>query len=307
MVNYRNGIYYLLKPIIPRMLQLFARRVLIKYQLVKYSNVWPIDERAGGEPSGWRGWPDGKRFALVLTHDVDTAEGQRKCLDLMRLDENLGFRSSFNFVPLRYRVCPEILETLRTRGFEVGVHGLYHDGMYYLSRRIFSKRVARINIFLKKWQAVGYRAPSMNHRLDWFHDLEIEYDASTFDTDPFEPHAVGAGTIFPYFVRDPVLQKGFIELPYTLPQDFTLFILMRNKNIDIWKQKLDWIVERGGMVLINTHPDYMDISEMHPLETYSAQFYELFLNYVKDKYAGQYWHALPREVARFWKSTYSLD
>ncbi len=307
MNNYRNEIYYLLKPLIPRRLQLCARRLLIQYQLVKYRNIWPIDEGGGREPAGWRGWPDGKRFALVLTHDVDTAEGQSRCLDLMKLDADQGFRSSFNFVPLRYSVSPELLGTLRTNGFEVGVHGLYHDGKYYLSRGIFSKRAARINDFLKEWQAVGYRAPAMYHRLEWFHELEIEYDASTFDTDPFEPHAVGARTIFPFFVKDRDTQRGFVELPYTLPQDFSLFILMRNDNIEIWKRKLDWVAERGGMVLMNTHPDYMDFGEVRSSEGYPAKMYEEFLNYVKERYAGQYWHALPREVSRFWKSTYSPD
>jgi hypothetical protein len=286
------------------MLQIYVRRLFIQYQLVKYRNVWPIDENGVGEPAGWRGWPDGKRFALVLTHDVDTAKGQSKCLDLMKLNTDLGFRASFNFVPLRYQVSSDLLGMLRTQGFEVGVHGLYHDGMYYLSKGIFSKRAARINGFLKEWQAVGYRAPAMHHRLEWFHELEIEYDASTFDTDPFEPHSDGVGTIFPFFVKDPAEKRGFVELPYTLPQDFSLFILMRNENIEIWKRKLEWVVERGGMALMNTHPDYMNFYKSQSLEEYPAQLYEEFLKHVKKRYAGQYWHALPREVARFWKDNY---
>ena len=30
------------------------------------------------------------------------------------------------------------------------------------------------------------------------------------------------------------------------------------------------------------------------------RYYEEFLEYIKSKYEGQYWHALPRDVARFW-------
>lgn len=304
MNSYRNEIYYCVKPLIPRRVQIYIRRLFVQYQLVKYRKIWPIDEKGGKEPDGWRGWPDGKKFSLVLTHDVDTHGGQSKCLELMKLDSDFGFRSSFNFVPLRYSVSLDVHDTLRNQGFEVGVHGLYHDGLYYLSRDIFSKRAARINNYLKEWQAVGYRAPSMYHRLEWFHDLEIEYDASTFDTDPFEPHSVGVSSIFPFFVKDPNSHGGFVELPYTLPQDFSLFILMRKKNINIWKQKLDWVVDRAGMVLINTHPDYMDFNGNKSKEGYPAQFYREFLEYVKERYAGQYWHALPRDVARFWKSEY---
>jgi hypothetical protein len=303
----RNELYYLLKPLIPRWLQLAVRRAVVRYQVNKYSNIWPIDEKSGAAPPGWRGWPEGRRFALVLTHDVDTATGQDRCLDLMKLDEELGFRSSFNFVPLRYNVSSELIKTLCSRGFEVGVHGLYHDGKYYLSRATFSKRAEKINYFLRDWGAVGYRAPAMYHRLEWFHELEIDYDASTFDTDPFEPHAVGAGTIFPYFVFGPNGKKGFVELPYTLPQDFSLFILMRQENFDVWKKKLEWVAEKGGMVLMNTHPDYMEFGGKCSNEGYPAGLYEEFLRYVKERYSGQYWHALPRDVARFWKGNYGLQ
>jgi len=307
MKRLRNNLYYIIKPHIPRRFQLFARRLLIQYQLIKFRDVWPIDKNAGSEPVGWRGWPDGKGFALVLTHDVDTAMGQSKCLDLMEIDEKYGFRSSFNFVPLRYRVAREVLATLRSHGFEVGVHGLYHDGKYYLSREGFSKRALKINEILRDWGAVGYRAPSMYHRLEWFHELEIEYDASTFDTDPFEPLGVGVGTIFPYFVKNLEAKEGFVELPYTLPQDFTLFVMMRNRDIEIWKRKLDWVVERGGMALINTHPDYMDFDTKRSPEGYPIEYYKSFLKYVKERYAGLYWDALPIEVARYWKREYSPD
>jgi len=226
----------------------------------------------------------------------------------MRLEAELGFRSSFNFVPLRYAVSGEVRRTLEQHGFEVGVHGLYHDGQYYRTKGTFLERSTRINQFLKDWKAVGYRAPAMYHKLDLFHNLNIEYDASTFDTDPFEPHAVGAGTIFPFHVIDNGSRRGFIELPYTLPQDFTLFVLMQNTDIEIWKTKLRWIVEQGGMALINTHPDYMSFGRTdNGNESYPAAFYEEFLKHIKEHYAGQYWHALPRELAREWKNRYSIE
>ena len=52
-------------------------------------------------------------------------------------------------------------------------------------------------------------------------------------------------------------RSGYVELPYTLPQDSTLFLLLREKTNGIWKTKLDWIAQHGGMALLNTHPDYM--------------------------------------------------
>jgi hypothetical protein len=92
----------------------------------------------------------------------------------------------------------------------------------------------------------------------------------------------------------------FIELPYTLPQDFTLFILMREKTIKVWKEKLDWIAEKGGMALLNTHPDYMNFDDRKCSGAeYPASYYEEFLQYVKNTYQDLYWHVLPREMACF--------
>lgn len=308
----RREIYYLVKPLIPRGLQITLRRRVILRKRPLYENVWPIDERAGKSPDKWPGWPAGKRFALVLTHDVDTAKGQDKTLLLAELERNLGFRSSFNFVPKRYNVQEGLRNHLDKNGFEVGVHGLYHDGKYYTSRKLFCDRAREINGYLKEWGSVGFRSPSMQHNLEWIHELDIEYDASTFDTDPFEPQPDGMATIFPFWVAGKAHQKGYVELPYTLPQDFTLFVLLRERDICIWKRKLDWIVEHGGMALLNTHPDYMNFGgEKLGLEEYPPKRYEEFLEYVKRKYNGQYWHVLPEEMARFckikWGSQHHLE
>lgn len=296
-----NSLYYIFKPLIARRLQLFMRRKVVQFQAKKYKDVWPIDESSGKVSEGWTGWPAGKKFALVLTHDVESAVGHERCPDLTELEENLGFRSSFYFVPLRYAVSPSLRKFLVERGFEIGVHGLYHDGKYYLTRKIFEERAKKINHYLKDWDCVGYRAPAMFNKLDWFHDLNIEYDASTFDTDPFEPNTSGVGTIFPYFVKCEKTKKTYTELPYTLAQDFTLFVLMKMDNIDIWKRKLDWIARHGGVALIITHPDYMSFNGgVCGNEQYPAQYYAQFLKYIKDRYKGEYWNALPRDLARFW-------
>jgi glycosyltransferase involved in cell wall biosynthesis len=297
----RNRLYYALKPLIPRRVQIVLRRQLVLRKKSLCKDVWPIDEQAGTPPAGWSGWPEGKKFALVLTHDVDTEKGHRNCKHLAELEKEMGFRSSFNFVAKRYDVSPTLRHFLVSEGFEVGLHGLYHDGKYYQSRKIFRERAVEMNNYLAAWGAVGFRSPAMHHNLDWIHELNIDYDASTFDTDPFEPQPDGMGTIFPFFVNDITNRKGYVELPYTLPQDFTLFSLMREKNIDIWKEKVDWIAEKGGMALINVHPDNMNFSASKPgSEDYPAEYYREFLAYIKDKYKGQYWHVLPKEIAAFW-------
>ncbi|ETW98439.1 MAG: hypothetical protein ETSY1_18815 [Candidatus Entotheonella factor] len=301
-------LYYLLKPLMPRRLQLLLRRQRLRLQRLRHAHHWPIDASAGQAPAGWRGWPEARQFAVVLTHDVETAQGQAKCRQLMELEQQLGFCSSFNFVPERYAVCEALRAHLAQCGFEVGVHGLNHDGKLYGNWPRFQQRAARINQYLKDWGAVGFRSPAMHHNLAWLHALDIAYDASTFDTDPFEAQPDGMGTIFPFWVPHPEADTGYVELPYTLPQDFTLFVLMGEHDIRIWQQKVDWIAAQGGMVLINTHPDYMwfDRGEPGP-ETYPSQFYADLLRYIQERYAGQYWPVLPRDLTRFWVSEAGVE
>lgn len=266
----------------------------------KHLDVWPIPKQPGAPPHGWPGWPEHKKFALVLTHDVDTAKGQEKCYDLMKLEKDIGFKSSFNFVPERYRVSSKLRHDLTGNGFEVGVHGLYHDGKLYESRKIFQTRAVKINYYLKEWGSVGFRSPAMHHNLNWLDHLNILYDSSTFDTDPFQPQPDGVETIFPFSNVATASIKRYVELPITLPQDFVLFILLKEIKIDTWKSKLDWIYKNAGMALLNTHPDYMNFGTVKGgFEEYPVQYYVDFLNYVKTKYGGQYWHPLPKEVAAF--------
>lgn len=301
MDNFRNKIFYNFKPFIPRILQIALRRILVKRKLESCRDIWPIAINAGKTPVNWSGWPDKKRFAVVLTHDVESAIGVEKCIALARLEENLGFRSSFNFVIKDYPVPPEIRQNLVNRGFEVGVHGLTHDGRFFQRKRTFFEKSHIINQFLSEWNAVGYRTPAMLGNLEWLRKLNIEYDASTFDTDPFEPRPHGVDTIFPFLVDKNENGSGFVELPYTLPQDFTLYVIMQEKNIDIWKKKLDWIAEKGGMALVITHPDYMNFTgRKFGINEYPVEFYKEFLGYIKTRYEGKYWQVLPKEIARFW-------
>src|SRR5271169_5916802 len=123
-----NKAYYFFKPIMPWRMRLALRRWRANRRRKAFADVWPIDPRAGVTPPGWPGWPDGKRFALVLTHDVEGRKGISRVEKLIELERKHGFRSSFNFVPKgEYRVADKLRQTLEHAGFEVGIHGLEHD------------------------------------------------------------------------------------------------------------------------------------------------------------------------------------
>lgn len=294
-------LYYSLKTILPRSLQIRLRQASARRKRRHVADVWPILESAGRAPAGWKGWPDGKQFALVLTHDVETARGVDRCRMIMDIEERLGFRSAFNFIPERYKVPADLRQEMVRRGFEVGVHGLYHDLSLFRSEKEFKRQSQDINRYLKDWGAVGFRSPYMIKNLKWIRDyLDIEYDSSTFDTDPFEPQPDGVGTIFPFIVDgEKGGRPGYVELPCTLPQDLNLFVLLGETGIDVWKKKLDWIVDHGGMALFDTHPDYMQPGAERTADEYPVQYYNDFLEHMRICHVGCYWHVLPREVARY--------
>lgn len=156
-----------------------------------YKDIWPILESAGNTPADRKGWPDSKKFANVLTHDVETEKGHDKCDKLLNLEREFGFRLSLNFIPERYNVSKNLREFLVKNGFEVGVHGLIHDGKLFKNKQTLDERAIKINSYIKEWNATGFRASAMHYDLEWINQLNIEYDLSTFNTDHSEPQYDG--------------------------------------------------------------------------------------------------------------------
>jgi peptidoglycan/xylan/chitin deacetylase (PgdA/CDA1 family) len=299
----RRRLYYALKPMLPRALTRVARRWHRHSTTSRFPLGWPEELRypaflwevirqlllqRGQSSLPYIGfWPSGRRYALVLTHDVETAAGQRRVRELADLDAAHGLRSSFNFVPERYPLDDELMSELRARGFEVGIHGLHHDGKLFSSHGEFMRRAERINQYLEAWGAVGFRAPLMHRNPAWLQALDIEYDLSFFDTDPYEPIAGGTMSLWPF-------QLGrFVELPYTLVQDYTLTAVLKETSPRLWLRKLDAIRRYHGMALVNTHPDYLRDST-------TRRVYTAFLKAVATD-AGA-WNALPRQVAGWWRA-----
>jgi hypothetical protein len=290
--------YYRIKPFIPRRLRWALRRSRARAIERDCRSTWPIDVTSATPPANWPGWPDGNEFAFVITHDVESRSGVAKVRELAQMEVALGLRSSFNFIPEGPYDDPAALRAwLVERGFEIGVHDLNHDGRLYGSRQGFREKAGRINRYLRDWGAVGFRSGFMLRQLDWIHDLEVVYDASTFDTDPFEPQPEGSGTIFPFLVPADPDQPGYVELPYTLPQDSTLFLLLGEETAGTWKQKLDWIAAKGGLALVNIHPDYIDFAGKRTSSCYPQSLVKELFEHLCSRYRGKFWNPLARDLA----------
>ena len=293
--------YYRVRPFVPRSLQIRLRRRLSCVQARSAFPRWPVEtalhdfyarlfrwvaDVADGPVPYIAPWPAGRSWALVLTHDVETRAGYDDISRLRRLETELGYRSSWNFVPKRYDVEPDLVDDLTASGFEIGVHGLYHDGRDLESLPILRQRLPAIREHARRWGAVGFRSPATHRNWDWMPLLGFDYDSSYPDTDPFEPQSGGCCSWLPFFNRD------LVELPITLPQDHTLFTILGHQNERVWVDKAERVKAAGGMALLITHPDYCTTGP--GLAAYRA----LLTRYQNDSSA---WPALPRDVSAWWR------
>ncbi|MFO7445622.1 MAG: polysaccharide deacetylase family protein [Ignavibacteriaceae bacterium] len=230
-------------------------------------------------------YPNGYETSIILTHDVDHQIGFNNIPRILELEEKYGFKSCWNIVPYKYKIDKGIIKLIQDAGHEIGVHGYNHDGRLYSSWKVFNERVPFINQAIKNFKSSGFRSPMVHHNLEWLQQLDIRYDCSCFDYDPFQPFPNSTGMIWPF------IAGKFVELPYTLPQDHTLIYVLKQNNIDIWKNKIDWLVKNKGMILTLTHPDYL-ISKKR------FNMYRQLLDYLKT--VQNAWHCLPREMAEWW-------
>lgn len=294
--------YYLARPLLPRALQLGLRRVFTRVQGKSSFPAWPIEDNLhhfytwlftlaadlAGQPVPFLDpWPGGRSWALVLTHDVETDIGRKEMGLLRSVERERGYKSSWNFVPLRYHVEEDAILALREEGCEVGVHGLRHDGRDLESRRLLKKRLPAMRSYASQWNAVGFRSPATQRHWDLMPMLGFDYDSSYTDTDPYEPQPGGCCTYLPYF------NQGMVELPITMAQDHTLFTILQNPDASTWLEKARLLRERGGMVLILTHPDYAHDQRI-------VDGYRQILDEFKED--NTVWHALPAEIATWWRN-----
>jgi hypothetical protein len=302
-----NTLYYLARPF----LGVRVRRHLQKLRLADWRSIpfprWPVDptveqvhemvlrlciQARGGEkvPFIWF-WPDGFPGCAIVTHDVEAVKGRDFCQALMDIDEGFGIHSSFQLVPEeRYAFGPTFMEEIRARGFEINVHDLNHDGRLFASRPQFFERVRRINQYGRAFGAQGFRSGALYRNLAWYDALDFSYDMSVPNAGHLDPQRGGCCTVMPYFIGK------ILELPVTTTQDYSLFHILNQNSIDLWKLEISQILEKRGLASFIVHPDYI-------LEPRLRRTYKSLLGYLSVLRAeGKLWIALPRDVNHWWRA-----
>jgi peptidoglycan/xylan/chitin deacetylase (PgdA/CDA1 family) len=296
-------VYYGVKPLMPRPVQLALRRAYAKRQAARDFPRWPIEpllvdrlherlramiDEAGGAPAEfvWF-WPEGKRFAATMTHDVEGPAGIANIPRVLEVERRHGVVSSWNFCGEWYDIPDGTFDLLREAGCEIGLHGITHDNRMWRDRASFEADLPKVHRYLRDWGAEGWRSPATHRNAAWMQELGAAYDSSFPDTDPFEPKSGGCCSIFPYFLGD------IVELPITLTQDHTLWEILRQDRIEPWVEKTEWIAGNNGLVNLILHPDYVLAEDR--LALYDAFLADLVAR-------DGVWVALPRDVARWWRA-----
>jgi hypothetical protein len=298
--------YYLIRPLLPVSIRKHLQRASVRARESQPFPAWPIDvtaddlirrlavsamqcARVERVPFIWF-WPDGHSSCTVMTHDVETATGRDFCSDLMDMDDSVAIKSSFQVVPEeRYEVSKEFLSSLTSRGFEVNVHDLNHDGKLFREQKLFNERVAIVNSYGKKFGSKGFRSGALYHNVDWFDSLDFSYDMSIANSGRLEAQPGGCCTLMPYFVGD------ILEIPVTMTQDYALFNYLNTFSIDLWKSELDFVVKRNGLANFIVHPDYI-------IESKARGAYISLLQHLAElRSNANMWLALPGEVDTWWR------
>jgi hypothetical protein len=307
--EYENALksaYYRLRPLTNLTLRKYIQRFRAAHWKKTRFPQWPVDttvenlcenllllslqaNRVESIPFVWF-WPDGARGCVSMTHDVETVAGRNFCAQLLDIDDSFGIKSSFQIVPEeRYPVTPEFLTLLRDRGFEVCVQDLNHDGRLFDEREEFRRRVALINRYGREYGAKGFRSAVLYRKPEWYGDLDFSFDMSIPNVAHLDPQRGGCCTVMPYFIGD------ILELPLTTVQDYSLFHVLNEQTIDLWKIQLQLILSKNGLASFIVHPDYITEPETQAV-------YKALLTMLGEMRKQEHlWCALPVDVDSWWR------
>jgi hypothetical protein len=306
------AIYYLFRPILPRGIRKYLQRAYLRRWNKLQMPQWPVDTTVDdvlGQlllvmlktevatariPFIWF-WPDGASSCAIMTHDVETEAGLRNCSALMDIDGSFGMPAAYEIVPEdRYHVSSEFINELKTCGFEVNVQDLNHDGLLFRSEQEFRRRAERINAYGEKFGARGFRSGALYRNCDWFSALRFEYDMSVPNVAHLDPQRGGCCTVMPYFI------DHILELPVTTTQDYSLFYVLNQYSLDLWRQQIDLIRNKHGLVSFITHPDYL-------VDTDARNVYRDLLSCLAElRNTERMWIATPGEVNDWWRQRAEL-
>jgi hypothetical protein len=298
--------YYGIRPVLPIAFRKHLQRLSLRGWDREPFPRWPVDrtvdnlmgrlmalslkaKRVQRIPFIWF-WPEGRSSCVIMTHDVESSAGLDFCWSLMNINDAFSIKSSFQVVPEgRYTIPRKIIEQIWHRGFELNIHDFNHDGNLYRERSEFLRRAVRINKYARQYGAMGFRSGVLYRNLDWYDAFTFSYDMSVPNVAHLDPQPGGCCTVMPYFIGE------ILELPVTTTQDYSLFYILGDHSIELWKQQIQQVMESHGLVSFIVHPDYI-------IEKSAQKTYQNLLEYLSRlRSESNAWITLPAEVNAWWR------
>jgi hypothetical protein len=87
-----------------------------------------------------------------------------------------------------------------------------------------------------------------------------------------------------------------LEIPLTASQDYSIFHILNDYSIDLWKKQIDLIQRRHGLLSFIVHPDY--VIQQRP----RAVFESLLAHLQQTCDRNSVWATLPEGVDRWWRA-----
>jgi len=249
-------------------------------------------------------WPDGRKYAAALTHDIDSVDAWKHGLwkPFAELEEAHGLRSSWHVCTSHMKWAERAVEELAGRGHEIAWHGPRHD--YRLAWMPARERAAALEQaapLFARFRIRGFRSPNYLRTSALFSSLEgiLGYDSSSMDTaaEPFHPRTrTGCSTVFPFF------RGNLLEMPITIPDGLTIRCLAgedADSISSVQAAKIEWIKSVGGLALAISHPE-----KWISLKPAAFRAYQRLVEKISGDASA--WKVLPREIEAWWRKRHSV-
>ncbi|MBF0291370.1 MAG: polysaccharide deacetylase family protein [Nitrospinae bacterium] len=205
---------------------------------------------------------------VIVTHDIDTSEGEQNLPLFLEIEESLGARSTNFVVPFKWNLDHGLLERTINAGHEIGVHGYDHGNQTpYMQPEMMARRFDQTKPFIERYRCRGYRAPTLLRTRELLAELALRFD--------YDSSVPTSGGLFPApnngcATARPFRAEGIWEIPLSMPRDAGLMFLGYGPE-EIECHMLDsarLIRASGGVVVLLTHCEKVYSGNRIMLDTY---------------------------------------
>lgn len=206
---------------------------------------------------------------LLITHDLDSAEGLRNLVEkFLPLERRFGVRSTNYIVPCGWKIDYALLDEVKAQGHEIGIHGFDHSNKTpFASPEERKKRLEAAKPLIEKYEIKGYRAPSLVRTKELLSDLTNYY--------VYDSSIPTSGGIFPVpqngcATARPFKINNLWEIPVSLPRDGSLLFLGYSAPdiLEIWKNCASKISASNGLITLLMHCENRFSGRLHIFKIY---------------------------------------